>query len=95
MAALFGLLFLKGNYSSDLGRIIYGRQSLFSPMAFILTTIALLLGATGAAMGVNSAGQRRNQLSRRSWIAFFIGSATISITIVLFAAFWMLGMKVH
>lgn len=92
---LFALLFLKGNYNSDLGRIVYGRETLFGPIAFVITTIALLLGATGAAMGVNSAGQRRNEFSRRSWIAFFIGAGTISLTIILFAAFWLLGMKIH
>ena len=93
LGLLYLVFFKKGNFQSELGVIIYSRDSMYAPVIFVLTAVTLLLAAAGAAMGINSAGQRRNHLSKRSWIAFFIGVGTISITIVLFVAFWLLKQK--
>ncbi len=87
MAALLFLLFR--NFHSDVQAIMYRRGSLYAPIVFCVTALTLLLAGTGAVMGANSAGQKRNQLTRRSWLAFFLGAGTAMITIISFYAFWV------
>ena len=86
MVALVVLLLR--NFQSEMRVVVYGGGTLFAPIVLGVTALALLLGAVGAAMGANSAGQRRNNLSKRSWAGFFLGCATVSATIILFAMFW-------
>ena len=86
---LLALIFmLLRNFQSEMKVVVYGSGSLFAPIVFLVTTVTLLLAGTGAAMGANSAGQRRNNLSKQSWTAFFVGCATVSATIIIFAMFW-------
>ncbi len=53
-----------------------------------------LLSLIGIALGLNSAGQRRNDKQKQSWLGFFVGAAALSLTIILFAAFQILGLSV-
>ena len=76
------------NFEREMRVVVYGGGSLFAPVVLGVTALTLLLGAVGAAMGANSAGQRRNNLSKRSWAGFLLGCATVSATIILFAMFW-------
>lgn len=91
VAGLVGLILR--NFQRDLGIIVYSPKSMFGPAVFLMTAATFLLGGIGAALGANSAGQRRNEYSKRSWAAFFIGAASISLTIILFVAFWMYRVK--
>ncbi len=98
-AGVVGLLalayLLYRNYHADMKVVMYGRKGMYGPIIFILTAITLLMSATGAAIGANSAGQRRNEYTRRSWAAFFIGAATISLTIIAFSVFWWFRMPLQ
>jgi hypothetical protein len=86
--ALLFLLFLRGNYHPDVGAIIFRQKSMYGPMIYVLTAATLLCSAVAVALGANSAGQKRNSMPRLSWLAFFIGGGAMSVTLILFAAFW-------
>lgn len=85
MIALSVMLLRNLNWETKL--IVYGSK-LYMPLVLMLTAGTLLLAGTAAAMGANSAGQRRNEKSRLSWTAFFIGAVTIALTIILFFGFY-------
>ncbi|NOX58953.1 MAG: hypothetical protein GXP29_08870 [Planctomycetes bacterium] len=91
VAALTVLIFR--NFKQDEMSVVYSRNGLFGPIVVITTALTCLLAATGAAIGLNSAGQKRNELNRRSWMAFFIGTGALSVTLILFVAFLQYGMK--
>jgi hypothetical protein len=75
-------------------KIRYGMHSSFMFALFACIALAGLLSAAGLALGINSAGQRRNEKQRQSWLGFFLGAAGLSGTIVLLAAFLMLRMPI-
>ena len=53
---------------------------------------ALSLGGLG--LGFSSAGQRRNSAQAASWMGFFLGSAVLSLSIIVFSAFALLGLEI-
>jgi hypothetical protein len=90
-AGMLALLFMIiRNYQSDMNSIIYSAKSSYQLMVLLLTAVTMLLAATAIAMGANSAGQKRNEKGRLSWLGFFIGGGTLSGAVILFAAFWFL-----
>ncbi len=98
VAAMIGvaglLVLILRNYKGAEVAVVYSRKSMFAPAVFVVTAATLLLAATGAMMGFNSAGQKRNDNNKRSWIAFFAGTATASLTIILFGVFWFYKLRV-
>jgi len=80
-------------FDADLGRIIYGSQGRFV-LAFVgCVLLSMAPAALGFIMGWSSAGQRRNEQSSRSWIAFFVGGSVLTLNVVLLIAFYMLRLK--
>ena len=80
-------------FDADLGRIIYGSQGRFM-LAFLgCVLLSTAAAGLGFVMGWSSAGQRRNDLSRRSWIAFFVGGSVLTLNVVLLIAFFMLRLQ--
>ncbi len=80
-------------FDADLGRIIYGSQGRFM-LAFVgCVALSMAPAALGFVMGWSSAGQRRNDQSRRSWIAFFVGGGVLTLNVVLLIAFFMLRLQ--
>ncbi len=80
-------------YKSDLGAIVYSGNSKFL-MGFLgCVALSALIAATGFILGWNSAGQRRNEKSGRSWLGFYVGGMTLTLNIVLLIAFWMLRLQ--
>lgn len=55
-------------------------------------TLALSLAALG--LGLNSAGQRRNDKPKLSWLGFFIGAGVFSLAIILLFLFKIRGESV-
>ncbi len=55
------------------------------------TAMALLLAGVAFGLGVNSAGQRRNDRQRASWVGFFVSAVVLALTVVLIALFMMRG----
>lgn len=81
------------NYQSDLGQIVYGSKGYFLPLFAGSTLISLLLAGVAFVLGWNSAGQRRNDKPRRSWIGFFLGGTVASMDVILLIAFYMLRLE--
>lgn len=50
--------------------------------------LAMLAGAVGFLVSFNSAGQKRNSLSRLAWTGFFANAAVITLTMWVFVFFW-------
>lgn len=49
--------------------------------------LATLLSLSGLSLGANSAGQRRNDKQRHSWVGFFVGVISLTITLLLLTLF--------
>lgn len=77
-------------FDADLGRIIYGAQGRFLLAFMGCVFLSTVPAALGFIMGWSSAGQRRNDQSGRSWIAFFVGGGVLTLNVVLLIAFYML-----
>ncbi len=56
--------------------------------------LALSLAGAGFAFGLNSAGQRRNDVPRMSWLGFFLSALIITITLMLLLFFRSRGESV-
>jgi len=82
-------------YDHQLRAISFGKTGMFRPAFLVCIALACLLAATGAALGFNSAGQRRNDQQNKSWTGFFIGMAALSLSIIVLAAFWFLKLPVE
>lgn len=52
------------------------------------TLLGVGTGAIGFFVGLNSAGQQRNSLSKLAWFAFFSSAGVILMTLCLFVVFW-------
>lgn len=91
---MFVAAFLAINrFRPDLGQIVYGSGGKFLPAYFGMLLASMLPALVGFALGLNSAGQRRNDASRQSWIGFFLGGAVLTIDVILVLAFMMLRFK--
>jgi hypothetical protein len=69
--------------------VLYGPRRRIAILMACAATIGLAV--IGAALGFNSAGQRRNEKGQLSWIGFFTGALVISLSIALFLLFWSRG----
>jgi hypothetical protein len=57
----------------------------------LCAVLALMLSSIGFGFGLNSAGQRRNEKQRLSWIGFFLGALVLTLTLVVLAGFYWRG----
>jgi len=81
-------------FDSVLGQIRYGSHGRFIPAFVGCVGLSGLLAMLGFILGWNSAGQRRNDKSRRSWTGFFLGGLIATLDIVLMIAFIKLRLAV-
>ncbi len=95
--AVIGLIatasLLARNWDSELRMIVFG-NAMFQIAVLIGVAGTIGLAIIGAGLGINSAGQRRNERQRRSWVGFFLGTIVLSLEIIVFFAFWVLKSKV-
>lgn len=82
------------NFDWLLGRIKYGGGGRFVMGFAGCVLLSLAPGALALVLGLNSAGQKRNERSSQSWIGFFIGGAVVTVNVILLIAFFMLRLKV-
>lgn len=59
-----------------------------------LGMVTLLLAAGGFGLGFNSAGQRRNDKPRLSWLGFFLGATVMCLTLILLCYFILRGQQI-
>lgn len=78
------------NYDPTLGQIVHSSKGLFLPVFLACLALSLLAGSIASALGINSAGQRRNERPTWSWTGFFVGSIVVASNLILLIAYWML-----
>ena len=86
--AALGLAFR--NFQREWGQIVYGAKGFFLPAFLGCLVLSILLGAVAFALGLNSAGHRRNDKQARSWAGFFVGGTVLTADLILLIAFFML-----
>lgn len=64
-------------------------------LILVATAVGLATSGIGFIVSLNSAGQRRNQLSRVAWAAFFLNAAVITATLCVFVMFWFAREPIH
>ena len=83
------------NFDHDLGQIVHGTVGLFVPAFLACLGLSVLAGAMGSALGMSSAGQRRNDRPAWAWIGFFVGSTVVAANLILLIAYWTLRLTSH
>jgi tellurite resistance protein TehA-like permease len=68
--------------------IIYGNPSR-RYLVLATTAISFLIGVSALGLGLNSAGQRRNEQPKLSWAGFFLGAGVICLTVIIFMLFYL------
>ncbi len=81
-------------YDPSLRAIQYGSTGLFKVGFLVCIAASAALSLGGLGLGFSSAGQRRNNAQAASWLGFFLGSAVLSLSIIVFAAFASLGLEI-
>ena len=84
------VVLLMRNYHHELGQIVYSAESSFVLVFFGCTLVSLVPASIGFFLGLSSAGQRRNDKPKRSWIGFFLGGLVTTFNLILLLAFLML-----
>ena len=87
LCALGYLLMMR--YNSEMRLFIYVGTTKYAPAIYLTTAATMLMAAAAAGIGGSSAGQKRNNKTRLSWTAFFIGAVVLSVTIIAFAMFYL------
>lgn len=82
------------NYDAESQAVYYNPERLYFMAVLAMTGLGALLSTVGALFGISSAGQRRNDQQKKSWIAFFLGTTMLSATLILFSFFWFLKERV-
>jgi hypothetical protein len=91
LAGVLAFFLRRGLDAKDLV-FLYGPRG---KMAVLLAAAAtLFLSAAGFGFGLNSAGQRRNDKQRLSWIGFFVGALILAFTLVLVFFFMQRGEQI-
>jgi hypothetical protein len=80
------------NWRADIRHIVFGNQ-MFQVAVLGAAGATMLLAMFGTVLGFNSAGQRRNDKQRLSWVGFFLGAGTFTMAVILFAAFFVLRVR--
>lgn len=98
LIAMVGVLAMAGlslrNLDPELRVIRFNPEGFYRPAFLGICAATMFLAVIGLGLGLNSAGQRRNELQKRSWIGFFMGTAAFSMAIVLFWMFHKLKLPV-
>lgn len=69
--------------------VMYGSTRRYAVLG--ATAMTLMLALAGFGLGLTSAGHRRNDKPRLSWIGFFLGAGVLCLATVVFAFFWLRG----
>ncbi len=88
-----GMVVAFQRYDHVLGRIIYGSQGKFVLILLICLATSMMPAGVGFLLGWSSAGQRRNDKPKHSWMGFFIGGTVVTLNLILLIAFYMLRLE--
>jgi hypothetical protein len=70
--------------------ILYGSSSR-RYLVMMTAALSILIGIAALGLGLNSAGQRRNEKPKLSWTGFFLGAGVICLAIIFYIAFHLRG----
>jgi hypothetical protein len=84
--ALIGFVFRNFDWASFAAIYVDGHWRYYAIL--IATFVAGATGAIGWFVALNSAGQKRNNLSKLAWTTFMVHSAIILLTLCVFIIFW-------
>jgi len=90
---LMVVVILGRNYQPGIRRILFGNP-VYQMMVMGGSAMTMLLSGLGLILGLSSAGQRRNERQKQSWAGFFLGTAVLSLAIIVLVAFWWMRMKI-
>jgi hypothetical protein len=79
------------HFSTATMTIYYGQTRKLGVLGLGMVTI--LLAGAGFGLGLNSAGQRRNDKAKLSWLGFFLGAAVMCLTVILLFFFLKQGQQ--
>jgi hypothetical protein len=68
--------------------VMVGQGSKAYYALFASAGVAVLMGAAGFFLGLNSAGQKRNKKNRLSWAGFFLNAGLITLAMSALLFFW-------
>jgi hypothetical protein len=88
-AALAGAALVAQRFSFEHFWTSYNAKTIRLPMILATILVALVAGAAGVLLGLNSAGQRRNSKSKLSWTGFFLNAGMITLALCVFVFFWI------
>lgn len=81
VAGLAAIALLIRNFDPQTKYVAYSRETLYLPLLGAALLFSLVAGVAGLGLGFNSAGQRRNERSRLSWLGFFLCAGVITIAL--------------
>ncbi len=84
---------VSSRFNAELQQIVYGSEGRFVPALFGCVFLSSVPAFVAFVLGWNSAGQRRNDKSTRSWIGFFVGGTVVTGNMIVLIAFFWLGLK--
>ncbi len=82
------------NYHPELGAFTYGDGGSFVLGFLACLALSTIPATIGLFLGWNSARQRRNGMSIRSWIGCLAGGLILTLDVILFLVFYMFKLKV-
>lgn len=87
LIALSGLLFRHPRLALMENIIPYKPGGAKMILIYLFGALAFGLGAAGFGFGLNSAGQRRNDKPAHSWVGFFLGAGSLTLSLALLFLF--------
>ncbi len=91
---LFAAWLVFSRYDGQTARIVYGAKGLFAPGFLSGLAASGAPAAVAFVLGWNSAGQRRNNREKSSWIGFFLGGGVLTADVIMVLAFAMLRLRI-
>lgn len=90
---LTGLIFR--NFHAQFFEVIYDANGRFYPIILATIAVAGITSAIGFLIGLNSAGQKRNTLSKLSWQGFFVNAIALTLTLCMALFFFLTKLGVQ
>lgn len=83
LATLAAAALVFRNFKADSGFTYYNAKGMWYPILGVALLGALGSSVIGIALGFNSAGQKRNTQSTRSWVGFFMCAGVLAFALIV------------
>ncbi len=82
LSLLAQILLVFRHVDTNTWSVMYGNMNR-KYLILLATAVSLFLGAIALGLGFNSAGQRRNEKTKLSWLGFFLGAGAVCLAIIV------------